>query len=218
LKVFLFLSDVSSKQILEYIVLGTGDIFVTSKLYPSTTNMAELPRFGMNLQVNGEFRNVSWYGRGPWENYQDRKSASFVGLYKTTVDELFTPYVRPQENGYRTDVRWFTLTGESSSGLLISGAPLICFSALRYTYDDMKGFKHAGKHPWEMEKKPFIDLNVDYLQQGVGGDDSWWARVHPQYTLPAKEYSYTYRIRPYDKAKEDPAVLGRERFFVEENQ
>jgi beta-galactosidase len=82
----------------------------------------------------------------------------------------------------------------------------------------MKGFKHAGKHPWEMEKKPFIDLNVDYLQQGVGGDDSWWARVHPQYTLPAKEYSYTYRIRPYDKAKEDPAVLGRERFFVEENQ
>ena len=91
--------------------------------------------------------------------------------------------------------------------------PTICFSALQYTYDDMKGFRHGGKHPSDMQKRNFIDLNVDYRQQGVGGDDSWGSRTHPEYTLPCRAYTYSFRMRPFDIIKEDPAVLGRQDFI-----
>ena len=150
----------------------------------------------MNMQINPEFGRVAWYGRGPWENYQDRYTGCFVGIYESTVDEQFTPYVRPQENGYKTDVRWMTLENPKHIAIRFSGEPLICFSALPYTYEDMKGFKQGGKHLNDLEKRPFVDLNIDYKQMGVGGDDSWGARTHAEYTLPAKEYEYSFTMEP----------------------
>jgi beta-galactosidase len=210
LTAYYFLSDVSSKETIEYNVFGSGDILVGVRFTPASENMPEMPRLGLNMQVKGAFSTVTWYGRGPWENYQDRRTASFVGVYASPVDSMLSPYVRPQENAYRTDVRWLTLTGNRPAGLLITGIPLVCFSALPYTYDDLKGFTQGGKHPSDMVRKDFIDLNVDYLQQGVGGDDSWGARVHPQYTIPVKEYRYSFRMRPYLVGKEDPAKLSRQ--------
>jgi beta-galactosidase len=128
------------------------------------------------------------------------------------VNEQFGPYVRPQENGYKTDVSWLAMTGKNKMGLFIQGDPVFCFSALPYTYDDMKGFTHGGKHPCGMEKKNFIDLNIDFKQMGVGGDDSWGARTHKEYTLPAEDYSYSFRFRPFSLAKESPEKLSAERF------
>jgi beta-galactosidase len=124
------------------------------------------------------------------------------------VDEQFVPYVRPQENGYKTDVKWLALTGNNKKGIFIQGNPQFCFSALPYTYDDMKGFTHGGKHPVDMEKQTFIDLNIDYNQMGVGGDDSWGARTHAEYRLPAKDYNYSFRFRPYSTDKENPEKLA----------
>ncbi|NTV83534.1 MAG: hypothetical protein HGA23_04440, partial [Bacteroidales bacterium] len=126
--------------------------------------------------------------------YQDRNTASFAGIYESTVDEQFTPYVRPQENGYKTGVRWMTLTNPKHISLKFSGQPMVCFSALPYTYDDMKGFKQAGKHIHDLVNEPFVDLNLDYGQMGVGGDDSWGARTHEAYTLPAGEYHYSFTM------------------------
>jgi beta-galactosidase len=210
----LFMAEINAKESVYYTILASGDILVDVVFRPESEKLPEMPRFGLNMQIRPQFSNVTYLGRGPWENYWDRCSSALFGLYSSTVDSLFTPYVRPQENGYRTDVRWFTLTSVNGAGLLISGLPVVCFSALPYTYDDMKGFKHGGKHPVDMTKRNFIDLNVDYRQQGVGGDDSWGARVHPEYTLPCKLTSYSFRIRPFVTGKEDPAVLGRQVFGV----
>lgn len=210
--------DVNAKESIQYTVLASGDILVDVAFRPELGKLPEIPRFGLNLQVSGILGNVRYLGRGPWENYWDRNTSSLVGLYKATVDSMFVPYVRPQEYGYRTDVKWFTLTGDDGAGLLFSGSPAICFSALPFSYDDMKGFEQGGKHSADLQKRTFIDLNVDYRQQGVGGDDSWGARVHPEYTLPCKEYSYSFRIRPFDSAKEDPSILGRQLYATSESR
>jgi beta-galactosidase len=210
IEVSLSFSEVAAKETIRYRVLGTGDVYVLTSFFPGTEKLPDLPRFGLNLQISPGFGQVTWFGRGPWENYQDRKTSAFTGLYHSSVDSLLSGYVRPQENGYRTDVRWLTLTGKAPVGLYIGGDSLICFSALHYTYDDMKGFKHGGKHPSDMQKKAFTDLNIDKVQMGVGGDDSWGARVHPQYCIPVKGYTYGFRLRPYLIGKEDPVLLGRE--------
>jgi beta-galactosidase len=180
-----------------YRINSGGRLTVTMNLASLKEKLPELPRFGMNMQISPEFRKVTWYGRGPWENYQDRNTASFVGIYGSTIDQQFTPYVRPQENGYKTDVRWVTLESPKHIVLRFTGQPLLCFSALPYTYDDMKGFKQAGKHLNSLEEKPFVDVNIDLKQMGVGGDDSWGARTHEQYTLPAKEYSYSFTMEAF---------------------
>ncbi|HPS72817.1 MAG TPA: glycoside hydrolase family 2 TIM barrel-domain containing protein [Bacteroidales bacterium] len=204
--------DVKGKEQIIYTVLGTGDILVSVTFNPATEDLPEIPRIGLNFQVNPQFNKVEYLGKGPYENYSDRCTASLFGHYYTTVDSMFTPYVRPQENGYRTGVRWFTLTGDGNTGLMIAADSLLCFSALPYTYHNMKGFIQGGKHPSDMQKQPFVDVNVDYGQQGVGGDDSWGARTHQEYLLPCKSYSYSFRIRPFIIGKEDPGMLGRQSF------
>lgn len=158
--------------------------------------LPELPRFGLNFRICNDFRKISWLGKGPWENYQDRNTAAFVGLYESTVDEQFVPYVRPQENGYKTEVRWVGLEN-GKAGILMSSDSLFCFSALPYDFDEMKGFKQCCRHLNELEKLDFVDLDIDYKQMGVGGDDSWGARPYKQYTLPAGNYSYSFTMKPY---------------------
>jgi beta-galactosidase len=191
------LPEVHSKESIDYFIYGNGSLQVTAALKSDTIKQPNLPRFGLNLQLVEGLEKVTWYGRGPWENYIDRKTSAFVGKYSSTVDELFTPYVRPQENGYRTDVRWLTIQNTRGDGLLIEADSLLSFSALHYTYDDMKGFIQAGKHPVDMTRNEFIDLNIDYGQMGVGGDDSWGAAVHSQYCLPYKDYAYTFFMTPF---------------------
>jgi len=186
--------DSVANETVEYTIHPGGRLKVTATIKPLREKLPELPRFGLNVELNGIFNSVKWYGRGPYENYWDRRTASFVGLYKSTVNEQFTPYIRPQENGYKTDVRWLELQTDKNLVLRVTGQPDFCFSALHYTYDDMKGFKQGGKHIHDLEVKPFVDLNIDYRQMGVGGDDSWGARTHDEYTLPAKEYSYSFTM------------------------
>lgn len=173
--------------------------------------MPEMLRYGTKVEIPGQFSKVTWYGRGPQENYSDRKTGAFVGLYESSVDELYFPYIRPQENGYRTDTRWVALQNEKGKGLLFIGEPMVCFSALNYSIDDLdQGIKKNYKHTNDLVKRDFVSLNLDYGQTGVGGDDSWGARPHAQYTLNYGEYYYKYIFRPL-RGNENLTESGMER-------
>ncbi len=158
------------------------------------------------MQLPKEFSNLRWFGRGPHENYSDRKTSALVGLYESTVADQYVPYIRPQENGYKTDTRWLTLTNDDGSGLLITGDPLICFSALSNIHDDFespgklsqyrKDAKSANTHTIDVIPRDLVNLNVDLAQMGVGGDDSWGSPIHPGYRLLERGYEYSFRLHP----------------------
>jgi beta-galactosidase len=181
-----------SRYVTTWTVLGSGDVVVEARFTPSGT-LPELPRFGMQMAVPASLSTMTWLGRGPHENYWDRHTGAPVGRYSGRVADLVHDYVRPQENANRTDVRWVALTGPDGSGLLASGLPLLSVSAWPYTMADLETTTHAGLLP----RRDTITLNLDDRQTGVGGDDGWGARPHPEYTLEPRPYEYRFRLRPY---------------------
>jgi beta-galactosidase len=180
-----------SKVLNVYTFYGSGVIEVEQQITPAG-NLPDLPRFGMQMRVPGEFRTVTWYGRGPQENYWDRNSAAAVGRYSDQVENLFFPYIEPQESGNRTDVRWLTLTNRAGYGLKATGMPRLSVSAWPFHMEELE--RH--KHPNEIVMADDITVNVDDRQMGVGGDNSWGAQQHPEYRLPAKPYRYSFRLEP----------------------
>jgi beta-galactosidase len=193
--------DIGSTNQVVYTVLGNGEIIVEHSFTPGDGELPEVPRFGMQMVVPGGFETVTWYGRGPHESYWDRKAGARVGMWFGTVDEQFVDYSEPQENGNKTDVRWVSLTNENGAGFLVTGEPLIAFSAHHYTTDDLE----TAKHSYEMEYREDITLNIDMQQTGVGGDDSWGARTHDEYTLWPEPMSYSFRFRPFTAT--DPLAM-----------
>jgi beta-galactosidase len=158
------------------------------------------------MALPGGFENFAWYGRGPQENYWDRKDGYPVGLYRSTVAEQFVDYSEPQENGNKTDVRWVALSNEQGVGLLAVGMPLLSVGALHYTTADLEGVAHTH----EMTRRDFVTLNLDYQQMGVGGDNSWGARTHPEFVLSEKSYTYRFRLRPFSAKDQPPMELSRQ--------
>jgi len=190
-----------------YTVYGSGDVVVESSVEASKVKLPNLPRFGMQMAMPGEFNTMTWYGRGPHETYWDRKTGAAVGEYSGKVAELIHNYVRPQENGNRTDVRWVSLTNKDGVGLLAVGMPLLSVSAWPYSMWDLEKARHIN----EPRHSGKITVNLDYKQMGVGGDNSWGARTHPEYTLGAGAYSYKFRLRPYTPAMGDKREIARVR-------
>lgn len=204
-----------------YSVFGTGDIIVKNNFSKQSSGIAEIPRMGMQMQLPAEYKNLTWLGRGPQENYIDRNSAAYVSVYESTVADQYTPYIRPQENGYKTDTRWLTLTDESGTGIMIKGDPLICFSALNNIHDDFespgklsqyrKDAITANTHTVDVKPRDLVSLNVDLGQMGVGGDNSWGAPIHPQYRLQGNKYEYSFRMRLIVK-EDDVMSIAKEEF------
>jgi beta-galactosidase len=204
-----------------YTILGSGDILISNAFNKVSDDVPEIPRMGMQMQLPGEFSNLKWYGRGPHENYADRKTSADAGIYESTVADQYVPYIRPSENGYKTDTRWLTLTDDNGTGILITGDPLICFAALNNIHDDFespgklsqyrKDAKSANTHTDDVKPREFVNLNIDLGQMGVGGDDSWGARIHPQYRLMDRKYEYSFRIRPIVK-EDDILKIAKEKF------
>lgn len=186
-----------------YTIRGDGSVEVEAQFSPGSSPLPPLPRFGMQARVSGLLRNVEWYGRGPQENYWDRKLGAAVGLYHDKVENLWFGYVEPQETGNRTDVRWVTLTDADGFGLRVSGEPQINFSAWPFRASELEHEKWpvnlGHKHSAEVEYSDDITLNLDYGQMGVGGDDSWGAPIHTEFMLPAADYSYRFRMEPVRK-------------------
>ena len=204
-----------------YTIYNSADVIIKNQFSKVSNNVPEIPRMGMQMQLPEEMMNLKWFGRGPHENYVDRKTSADVGLYESSVDDQYVPYIRPQENGYKTDTRWLTLTDEQGNGLLVSGDPLFCFAALKHIHDDFespgklsqyrKDAKSANTHTNNVKPHEFVNLNVDLAQMGVGGDDSWGAQIHPQYRLLDKKYEYSFRIRPITR-DDDVLKLAKEKF------
>jgi beta-galactosidase len=176
-----------------YTIFGNGDIRVANYVKPGSSSLPEIPEVGTILTIPGEFETMTWYGRGPYENYQDRNLGSDVGLYNGSVDDQFFPYIEPSEMGNKTGVRWVALTNSEGEGIMAIGDPIVEANALHYTPEDLSG----PLHPHELVRRDDITLRVNYRQMGVGGDDSWGAHPHDAYKLFSnRDYSYSYLLRP----------------------
>ncbi|MBT9484664.1 beta-galactosidase domain 4-containing protein [Sediminibacterium sp.] len=184
--------------IITYTILNNGAIKINASIDLLGKKMPEMPRFGMRLNLPKTYEQIDFYGRGPWENYPDRNTASFVGMYQQKVSEQFVMnYVRPQENGYKTDIRWVQLYDEQHRGIKITGLQPICFSALPYTAEDLDpGNTKKQQHPSDLNERKFISVHIDLSQRGVGGDNSWGALPHSPYLLKNNQYSYSYIVEP----------------------
>jgi beta-galactosidase len=189
-----------------YYIYGSGDVLVTCDIMPENLKIPEMPRIGMQMQIPAQFSKMTWFGRGPHESYSDRKTGAAVGIYSGSVEDLIHHYVRPQENANRTDVRWVAFTNQNGTGLLAAGLPMIYASAWPYTQQDLEDAKHIN----ELPKRDTITVNLDYKQMGVGGDDGWTerARPHPEYRLPLKTYSYSFRLQPINKNMDSLSELA----------
>ncbi len=206
------LPTASSKYYTTYRIFSSGDIIINNSFEPANTNLPEMPRFGMKMTLPVEFENITWYGRGPHENYWDRKTGAAVGVYSGKVMDQYHPYIRPQENGNKTDVRWVALTNDNSAGLLAVGLPLLSISALPFIDEDFDpGSEKRQRHTFHVKKRDLVTLKLDYKQMGVGGDTSWGdrARAHPEYRLPVKGYSYSFILRPYARSMGSISAVAR---------
>ncbi len=204
-----------------YEVLGSGDILVDNRFDKASADLPELPRLGMSLMLPGAYGSMAWLGRGPFENYWDRKTAALVGRYTSTVADQYYPYVRPQENGNKTDVRWVALTDSASGvGLLAVGRPLLEVEAHNELPSDFEtpgaGYverdETVNRHIDDVRPRDLVWLELDLHQMGVGGDNSWGAQTHDEYRLLAPSYRYGFRLRPFDARRESPEQLARRRF------
>ena len=172
-------------------IQGSGDVTLTTSISPVAKDLPPLPRFGLELMMPAGFEQVAWYGRGPHESYADRKESAPVGIYSGTVDEQYVPYVRPQEKGNKTDVRWLALTNRRKTGLLIMGDQLLNVSALHYSIKDLSRSKHAH----ELTRIPQTVVHLDHVQAGLGSQ-SCGPMPLPQYLIQPKPMEFTVLLRP----------------------
>lgn len=183
---------------LTYTINNEGTIKISQKLNPgSTEGMPEMFRFGMQMQMPENMEYIQYYGRGPIENYIDRNNAADIGLYKQTVSEQFYPYIRPQENGAKTDIRWWSQMNKSGAGLqFISEAPFTA-SALSYSIESLdEGVRKVQKHSELVSKVDYVNFCIDKMQMGLGCINSWSAWPHEKYRIPYKAYEFNFIIKP----------------------
>ena len=193
-----------SEFISEYTIYGNGIIIVQNSFTPKK----EMVKLGMTMEIPKEFEIVDWYGRGPHENYCDRKVGAPIGRYSSTIQNFVHNYVRPQENSNRCDIRWIAFTNKDKEGILFSGLPLISASAWPYSLENLE----KANHIHELINSETITVNVDYKQKGVAGDNSWGAKPKPQYRLPKnQEYKYSFRISPYISGLGDFDVVANKK-------
>lgn len=190
----------------KYTILGTGDVIVENHLRMIEKELPFLVRMGMNLEMPRSFDQMSWLGRGPHESYWDRKTSAFVDLYEGTVADQYWAYLRPQENGNKTDVRWLSIRDKNGNGLLFQGKDVLEVSAHHNIMEDFEsagrtdgrhrpGVKVVNRHINDVKPRELTSVNIDYKQMGVGGDNSWGAHTHAKYKLLDRNYKYSFRMK-----------------------
>ena len=161
-----------------YTVINDRTIRVDMDYQPTATDRPVMPKFGMRMRLPKDFTQIKYYGRGPWENYPDRKGSAFLGIYEMPLSEYETEYIHPQDNGNRCDIRWFEI-----GSLRIEGLQPLCIRAWDYGEEDLEGVRH----PNEINRGRFVNLNIDLSVHGVGGADTWGKRTLPQYTIDGNQ-------------------------------
>ena len=207
---------------IDYVLMRTGELHVTQKMVTRPEEaaqaiaaqatqqrqgqrggqrgqggMPDLFKFGMTMQMAREYDQVEFYGRGPVENYSDRNSAQFLGVYKSSVADQYYPYIRPQENGNKTDVRWWKVLNADGKGLMFySDAPL-SMSSLNYTTADLDGgAEKQSIHAGDLNPRPFTVIHIDKAQYGLACVNSWGATPLEEYKLHYGDYTYSFVIAP----------------------
>ncbi len=187
-----------------YNIYGSGDILIQTHIQP-LRDLPEIPRLGLQLRLPDLFNHFAWYGRGPHDSYIDRKESARVDLYQGTVQEQYVPYIYPQENGNKSDVRWAALTDLRGRGLFVAGMPLIHVSALHYTPEDLT----EAQHTYELKKREETILNLDYQHNGLGSNSCGPIPLE-KYLLQPAEMDFTVRIRPFDWNTFTPFFLHKQ--------
>lgn len=178
--------ELGAEYELNYQVSHDGKLTVTADYRPTRSDLPLMPKFGFHMKVARTDAPVEWYGRGPWENYPDRKTGSFIGRWSLPIDEFAVEYVVPQDNSNRSDVRWFSL----GDGLRVSSDVPFNFRAWPYEESDLE----TKAHPYETPEYDFITVNIDECIHGVGGNDAWGARTLDEYTIDGNQprhFSFT---------------------------
>ncbi|MEP6845587.1 MAG: glycoside hydrolase family 2 TIM barrel-domain containing protein [Panacibacter sp.] len=193
-----YLPQVDAKYFVQYIIHARGDVNVYVQMKAGKNNYPEMPRFGMRMLLQPAYENVSWLGRGPFDNYCDRNSAAAIDLYSMKADSMFFPYPRAQESGYRTVVRWMSLQNKNNIGIMAVGAPTFSTGVLHFNMRKIDFIRDssANNHGGSMSNDDLIWWNIDYKQMGVGGDNSWGAKTHSEYMLPYADYEYSFTLKP----------------------
>ncbi|MFT5238922.1 MAG: beta-galactosidase, partial [Flavobacteriaceae bacterium] len=211
-----------------YTINGNGVIRIENTLGVTDYN-GDLPRIGMRMQLPKQYNEMTYFGRGPWENYQDRKHSAFVDLYTSTVSDQYVPYIRPSENGYKTEVRWVSLVNINGNGLMVvaedaeKGLGIGALHMPNEDFDMTPGLDYgdstsvdekyqidgipevdSAKHTTEIKEQDLVQLNIDLVQRGVAGDDSWYSKPQEKYLVKGTiEYNYAFYLFPIENGSKE---------------
>lgn len=191
------LPQVSSELILQYEINSNGELSVQQQLnIDKTQEVPMLPRFGMEIVLPKAFNTLQYYGKGPHENYMDRNYSAPVGLYNQTVSEQYYPYIRPQETGNKTAIRWLNLSNDKIE-LYVQSNDLLSVTALHLLTEDLDdGLEKNQRNASDIKELDLTSLKIDYKQMGVGGIDSWQSWPMEKYRLLDKSYRYQFKLTP----------------------
>lgn len=192
------LTKAGGRLAMEYRIDGAGAIVVTERLTAGGgEGVPDLLRFGVRMRMPAAFDRIDYYGRGPWENYADRKAGAMLGRWRQTVDEQFYPYIRPQECGTKSDVRRWHQMDRSGRGVAVTAAAPFSASALHYAQEALdEGEKKRQGHSPELKPERAVWLCIDGVQSGLGCVDSWHSRPRPEYLIPYADRTFRFRIEP----------------------
>ena len=189
------LPTVAADLTLTYSITNDTQIKVEMDYKPTATNLSVMPKFGMRMRIPSNYTQIKYYGRGPWENYPDRKRSAFLSIYEMPLSEYETEYIHPQDNGNRCDIRWFEISSVGKAEKLrIDGNQPLCIRAWDYGEEDLEGVRH----PNEIVRGRFVNLNIDANIHGVGGTDTWGKRTLPAYTIDGNKpqhYSFVLSVK-----------------------
>ena len=193
---------VSAKLTLTYRINKEGAIEVTQSMTTDkNAKVSNMFRFGMRAALNKNLSNIQYYGRGPIENYSDRNNSTNIGKYAQTVDEQFYSYIRPQETGTKTDIRWWNQTNKGGNGIQLVGKTPFSASALHYTMESLDdGLEKDQRHSELVPQTDCVNFCIDKVQMGLGCVNSWGALPLDKYMVPYQDYEFTFVIKPIQNA------------------
>jgi beta-galactosidase len=178
---------------------GDGSVEVEGAFTPLKADLPDPLRVGMAFTMPSNIDTIEWYGRGPHESYQDRKTGAALGLWRGRIAEQNHDYMRPQETGNKVDVRWMELLRPGVGGLRVTGEGPLSMNALAFPYDDLSRRPPGTRRSTDIVPRQEVSLMVDAIQSGVGGDNAWdkGGRPLPQYRIPLKPLRYAFRLSPF---------------------
>ena len=193
----LFNGDAISIQ--KFNIYGGGMMKVSNELRKIGGSHSNLFKYGNKLILSKDFKYIKWYGKGPFESYTDRQHAAKIGKFTQSINEQYFPYIRPQETGTKSDVRWVELLNQNGKGIRFIGETPLFMSALNFSSDDLDSGENKGQqHAGELEKRDLVFVSLDGFQQGLGSINSWGRLPLDKYLLPYNSYEYVYWIVPIE--------------------